>query len=88
MKRKFGKKNIRLFVLFSFLVLLVILLFGFIIYKAMSFDKAIYSVATGSFMYDVSNNYVSLEETGKLQQRWDKHYYLSLEKKVKLKQLI
>lgn len=85
MKRKFGKKNIRLFVLFSFLVLLVILLFGFIIYKAMSFDKAIYSVATGSFMYDVSNNYVSLEETGKLQQRWDKHYYLSLEKKGKTK---
>lgn len=85
MKRKFGKKNIRLFILFSFLVLLVILLFSFIIYRALSYDKAVYSVESGSFMYDVSNNYVSLEETAKLQQRWDKHYYLTVGDKRKTK---
>lgn len=81
MKRKLGKKNIRLFVLFSFLVFLVIILFGFIIYRALSYDNTIYSVSSGSFMYDADNNYVSLEKDASLQQKWDKHYYLSVNEK-------
>ena len=42
MKRKLGKKNIRLFVLFSFLVLLVVCLFGYFIYQALVYDKETY----------------------------------------------
>ena len=76
MKRKLGKKNIYLFILFSFLVLLVVLLFAYIIYMAISYDKTAYSVATGSFMYDVDTSYVLLETDAELKQKWDKHYYL------------
>ncbi len=77
MKKNFGKKNIRLFILFSLLVLLVGSLFGYIIYKSLTHDDSIYEVAAGSFMYDASNRYVSLENKASLQQKWDKHFYLT-----------
>ena len=83
MKRKLGKKNIRLFVLFSFLVLLVIILFGYFIYQALTYDKTLYKVAANSFMYDSDNNYVLLENDGELTQKWDKHYYLKVKDKKK-----
>jgi hypothetical protein len=78
MKRKFGKKNIKLFVLFSFLVLIIIFLFAYIIFTALSYDKTVYTVNKGSFMYDASNNYISLEQSGEIRQKWDKHYYLTI----------
>lgn len=81
MKRKFGKKNIKLFVLFSFLVLLIILLFTYVIYRFINYDKTIYKIASGSFMYDTDNRYISLEKEASLRQRWDKHYYLEVDDK-------
>ena len=81
MRRKLGKKNMKLFVLFSFLVLLVVCLFGYGVYVAFSIDKNIYDVATGSFTYDVENSYVKLDQAGTLQQKWDKKYYLSVKDK-------
>ena len=83
MKRKLGKKNIQLFVLFSFFVILVIVLFVFIIYRVLSYDRTIYDVSNGSSMYDKDNNYVLLESTAKLKQKWDKNYYLTFDKKSK-----
>ena len=85
MKRKLGKKNIRLFVLFSFLVLGVIGIFGYGIYTAMSFDHNVYKVSSGSFTYDAENSYVNLEAEGELSQKWDKKYYLSVKEKNKSK---
>lgn len=81
MRRKLGKKNIKLFVLFSFLVLLVVGLFGYGIYVNFSIDKHIYTVENGSFTYDANNSYVLLEDEGSLQQKWDKKYYLSIKNK-------
>ncbi len=83
MKRKLGKKNIRLFVLFSFLVLLVVCLFGYFIYQALVYDKETYKIAANSFMYDNNNEYVLLENDGELTQKWDKHYYLKVKDKKK-----
>lgn len=85
MRRKLGKRNIRLFVLFSFLVLLVSCLFGFGIWTSFSIDKNIYKVVVGSFTYDSENNYVKLDTDATLQQKWDKKYYLSVESKEKAK---
>lgn len=74
---KFPKKNNTfLFVLFSFVVILIIVLFGYGLFQTLSYDKSVYSVKDGSFMYDVDYNYVTLSNTAKLQQRWDKNYYL------------
>lgn len=81
MRRKLGKKNIILFVLFSFLVFLVILLFGYAIYIAFSYDKTVYSVSKGGFLYDASNHYISLDGDATISQKWDKHYYLSYDGK-------
>ena len=83
MKRKLGKKNIQLFVLFSFLVLLVVGLFGYFIYQALIYDKASYKIAANSFMYDTNNEYILLEYDGELTQKWDKHYYLTEKDKKK-----
>ena len=85
MKRKLGKRNVRLFVLFSFLVLLVAALFGFGIWTAFSVDKNIYTVVSGTFTYDSDNSYVKLDSEGVLQQKWDKKYYLSVNSKEKAK---
>lgn len=82
MKRKLGIKNIRLFVLFSFFVILIILLFIYIIFKALSYDRTVYTVPSGSFMYDIDNSYVLLESGAELKQKWDKHYYLTVNNKA------
>lgn len=83
MVRKLGKKNIKLFVLFSFLTLLIIILFSYALYKTFSYDNNTYTISSGSFMYDEGNNYVLLEEDAKLKQKWDKNYYLSINNKTK-----
>ena len=73
---KFKKNNTLLFVLFSFVVLLVIALFAYGLYLTMSFDRNVYNIKSGSFMYDNEYNYVSLTAAATMQQRWDKNYYL------------
>lgn len=70
------KNNTMLFVLFSFVVLLVIILFAYGLYRTLSFDRTLYKVKAGSFMYDRDYNYVSLKNAATLQQKWDKNYYL------------
>lgn len=83
MVRKLGKKNTKLFVLFSFLTLLIIVLFSYAVYKTFSYDTTTYTISSGSFMYDEGNNYVLLDDEGTLKQKWDKNYYLSVNKKTK-----
>ena len=79
MNQKFVKKsNTGLFVLFSFLVILIIALFGYGLYNTLSFDTTVYDVAEGSFTYDSDYNYVALETSANIQQRWDKNYYLKM----------
>ena len=79
MNQKFIKKNnTGLFVLFSFLVILIIALFGYGLYNTISFDNTVYDVAEGSFTYDYDYNYVSLSTPASMQQRWDKNYYLKM----------
>ena len=79
MNQKIGKKNnTKLYILFSFVVILVIGLFGYGLYNTLSYDKAIYNVEEGSFTYDKDYNYVTLANAATLQQRWDKNYYLKV----------
>lgn len=77
MKRKLGKKNMKLFVLFSVFVFLLILLFGYIIYLVLSNETETYVIDLNSFMYDANNQYVLLDEETKLAKKWDNHYYLT-----------
>ena len=81
------KNNTMLFVLFSFVVLLVIILFAYGLYRTLSFDRTIYKVKAGSFMYDKDYNYVSLKNAATIQQRWDKNYYLKEEDQGKVTNL-
>lgn len=71
------KNNTLLFVLFSFLVIIIIVLFAYGLIKTLSFDRTEYDVSNGSFMYDNDYNYVILKSKAMIQQRWDKKYYLS-----------
>lgn len=88
MNQKFVKKNnIGLFILFSFLVILIITLFGYGLYNTLSFDREIYDIAQGSFTYDKDYNYVVLDTSANLQQRWDKNYYLKTENDNKVTNL-
>ena len=53
-------KNKILFILFSFLVILIIGVFIYALYKTLSYDTTIYNVEKGSFIYDKEYNYILL----------------------------
>lgn len=76
------KNNTILFVLFAFLVILIIMIFGYALFNTLSFDNTVYDIASGSFTYDKDYNYVSLVSDASLKQRWDKNYYLKDKKKT------
>ena len=85
---KFKKKNnTGLFVLFSFVVILIVGLFSYGLYITLSFDSTIYDIAEGSFTYDKEYNYVSLKEAANIQQKWDKNYYLKMTDKKRVTNL-
>ncbi len=74
--RHLGKGNIKAFVLFSVIAIFVVAIFIFGITKVMSYDKNIYTVEAGSYLFDESYNPISLEEDGTIYQNWDGKYYL------------
>ena len=63
--------NNRLFILFSFLVFLIILVFVYALYKTLSYDNTIYTISKGSFIYDKNYDYLTLEDDAKMQQKWE-----------------
>ena len=79
--------NNRLFILFSFLVFLIILVFVYALYKTLSYDNTIYTISKGSFIYDKNYDYLTLEDDAKMQQKWDKNYYLTEKKTNKIHEL-
>ena len=74
--RHLGKGNFKAFVLFSVIAIFVVAIFIFGITKVMSYDKNIYTVEAGSYLFDESYNPISLEEDGTIYQNWDGKYYL------------
>ena len=74
--RHLGKGNIKAFVLFSVIAIFVVAIFIFGITKVMSYDKNVYTVEAGSYLFDESYNPISLEEEGTIYQNWDGKYYL------------
>ncbi|MDD4188168.1 MAG: hypothetical protein PHX04_05390 [Bacilli bacterium] len=74
--RKLGAKNIRLFILFSIIVILVVTIFAIGIKKVLSYDKTIYQVSSGKYFYDKNYNSVFVKDNGTVSQWWDSNYYL------------
>lgn len=74
--RHLGKGNIKAFVLFSVIAIFVVAIFIFGITKVLSYDKNVYTVEAGSYLFDESYNPISLEEDGTIYQNWDGKYYL------------
>ncbi len=76
MNNKKKKNNSKLFILFSFIVILIILIFLLALKKTLSYDNKVYKISKGSFMYDKDNNYILLNKTTDLKQKWDNNYYI------------
>jgi hypothetical protein len=77
--RKLGKANIRAFILFTFIVLCVIAVFSFGIYKVIINKKTEYKVSSGSFIYEKNNKSILLKSSGIIYKNWDNNYYLKLD---------
>lgn len=76
MRRKLGKKNIVLFLIFSIIVGCIVFLFAFQIYKTITYEKLSYEVAIGSFIYDKDYQYIKTEQSAVINKKVDDNYYL------------
>ena len=74
--RKLGTKNIRLFILFTVIVIATIAIFIYGVKTVLSYDKSIYQVEEGTYFFDNKNNVINLKESGEVSKNWDGNYYL------------
>ena len=74
--RKLGIKNRKLFILLVVLVLLAISLFSYFIFYSSHIEAEEYTLAEKSVLYDINNNYLSLETSSILKKAFDGNYYI------------
>ncbi len=74
--RHLGIGNIKAFIAFSVIAVFVVGIFIFGIIKVLSYDRNVYPVEAGSYLFDESYDPISLEEDGTIYQNWDGKYYL------------
>ena len=74
--RKLGIKNRKLFILLVVLVLLAISLFSYFIFYSSHMEAEEYTLAEKSVLYDINNNYLSLETSSVLKKAFDGNYYI------------
>ena len=75
--RKLGRKNRKLFIILVFLVFLAISLFSYFIFYASHAEVEEYTLAEKSVLYDINNNYLSLETSSILKKGFDGNYYIT-----------
>lgn len=80
MRRKFGKKNTILFVLFSLLIIGIIIIFFFGVKMFMQIGNKEYSVQSGSIIYDKDNKLIKLSNNGKIYKGYSSSYMLKTKK--------
>lgn len=78
MRRKLGKKNTILFVLFSFLIIILIIIFYFGIRLFMSIGNKEFEVDYGSYVYDKDYNFITVMENGKIKKGYNGNYFLTM----------
>ncbi len=71
------KNNKIIFGLFAFLVTLIVILFGVILFEQIIKKNETYYVPKNSFGYDDYNNYFTVDSDAKISKRWDDLYYLT-----------
>lgn len=80
MRRKLGKKNTILFVLFSLLIIGIIIIFFFGVKMFMQIGNKEYSVQSGSIIYDKDNKLIKLSNNGKIYKGYSTSYMLKTKK--------
>ena len=71
------KNNKTIFGIFALLVILILGLFGTILYERIIKKSKTYYVSKESFGYDVNNDYFTIGSMGKVSKKWDDAYYLT-----------
>lgn len=80
MRRKLGKKNTILFVLFSLLIVGIIIIFFFGVKMFMQIGNKEYTVQSGSIIYDKDNKLIKLSNNGKIYKGYSSSYMLKTKK--------
>ena len=80
MRRKLGKKNTILFVLFSLLIIGIIIIFFFGVKMFMQIGNKEFSVQSGSIIYDKDNKLIKLSNNGKIYKGYSSSYMLKTKK--------
>lgn len=80
MRRKLGKKNTILFVLFSLLIIGIIIIFFFGVKMFMQIGNKEYSVQSGSIIYDKDNKLIKLSNNGKIYKGYSSSYMIKTKK--------
>ena len=81
--KKVKVNNVGIFSLFIFIIIGIIILFVYFIFKFINVDNNKYDVAIGSIYYDDELNYVKTDIKSYLSQKFDGNYYLYQKEKNK-----
>lgn len=81
--KKVKVNNVGIFSLFIFIIIGIIILFVYFIFKFINIDNNKYDVAIGSIYYDDELNYVKTDIKSYLSQKFDGNYYLYQKEKNK-----
>lgn len=76
MKPQKQKKNGTSFVILALIVIAVVSLFAFFIYRFLQYDKTEFEVLEGSVVYNEENEYIKVQGDAYLTQKVDRNYYL------------
>ena len=80
--RKLGKKNIKLFILFSIIVLVMVVLFSVSTIHFAKDNYERYDVLPGSYVHDTETRFISIEKAGEIKTNWTGQYYLNVDENV------
>ena len=76
MKPRKQKKNGTSFLLLTIIIIAVVGLFAFFIYRFLQYDKTEFEILPGSVVYNEDNEYIKVEGDAYLTQKVDRNYYL------------
>ena len=71
------KNNKIIFSIFALLIVLLVGLFGLILYEQIVKKAKTYLIPKNSFGYDINNDHFTIESNAKVSKKWDEIYYLS-----------
>ena len=74
--RKYNNKTKKTMIIIVVLCVIIIVIFSLFLKKAIEIDKSVYTIGSGSILFDHDKNMITTMEEGTIRVRWGGDYYL------------